>query len=433
LRPIVVIGGGPAGIAAACHLAEQGQPVILFEGSARLGGRAASFNYERMNAEIDYGQHVSMRCCTETVRLLKLLGTADSLRFQRRLSVPVTLGKTRSPLFSFPALGRFSLMPSLLRYRHLSWPERFSAIRFGVQLTRNPPGDKLFSHWLSAGGQTERSIRRLWNPVCIASLNGTVNSVSAQATAFLFRQAFLSPHGADLGLFTAPLSQVFSHAIPFLNARAGEVMLRSPVKRIIIEGTTATGIELSTGEKIKTAAIIATLPPSSLLPLLPQGLSNDRYFNQMAQIPSSPIVNLHLWFDRPVMSGRFLIAVESPIQAVFDVTKIHENPGPPFHVVISQSAAVDWISRPMEGIKRTLIPAVDEILPLASSASLVHALVTKFPTATFLPAPKTEKMRPRQRSPLASLFIAGDYTATGWPSTIEGAIRSGISAAKLTA
>jgi len=345
----------------------------------------------------------------------------------------VTLGKTRSPLFSVPALGPFSLLPSLLRYRHLSWRERFSALRFGAQLMRRPPGDELFSHWLSTERQTERSIRRLWNPICIAALNGTVNSVSAQAAAFLFRHAFLKSHGADLGLFTAPLSQIFSHAIPFLNARAGEVMLRSPVKKIIIEGRTATGIKLATGEKIKTAAIIAALPPSSLLPILPQGLSNDRYFKGMARIPSSPIVNLHLWFDRPVMSVRFLIAVEFPIQAVFNVTKIHEKSGPPFHIVISQSAAANWINLPMEEIKRALISAVGEILPLVNNAPLVHTLVTKFPTATFLPGPKTEKIRPPQQSPLASLFIAGDYTATGWPSTIEGAIRSGISAAKLAA
>jgi len=150
----------------------------------------------------------------------------------------------------------------------------------------------------------------------------------------------------------------------------------------------------------------------------------------MKKIRFSPIVNLHLWFDRPVMEEPFLVVIDSPVQAVFDVSRIQGKEGPT-HVVLSQSAARDLINRPNEEIRNQLLAALEELFPAVRTAKLLDALVIRHPRATFLPTPGSEALRSEAKTPINGLFLAGDYTATGWPSTIEGAVRSGRAAAAL--
>jgi len=431
MKRIVVIGGGAAGIAAACKLAEQGAKVLLLERSPRLGGRAASFTHQRANEEIDYGHHVLMRCCTQTVDLLTGLGMAEAVFFQSRLRVPIVCGSDRTMLSSIPLPGPLHLLPSLLGYRLLTLRERLGVARAAAALLlQSSAENRTFGKWLRDHRQGSKSVKHLWEPICIATLNAHVDQVSAAAAAKVFKDGFFTPHGADLGLFTLPLSRIFAKAIPYLHARGGEVRLKARVEKILIENGRATGVLLSIGEQVESSGIIAAVPPPDLLSLLPQEVAKSSPFDMTSQMRWSPIVNLHLWYDRPVMDEPFLIAVESSVQAIFNVSQIQERDGHT-HIVLSQSAAQDLINLPNEEIRDRLLAALEELLPAVRTAQLLDSLVIRHPRATFLPTPGSETQRPEAKAPIDGLFLAGDHTATGWPSTLEGAVRSGRTAADL--
>ncbi len=430
MKQVIVIGGGAAGIAAACRLAECGIEVLLLERLPRMGGRAASFIHHRMGEEIDYGQHVLMRCCTGTIELLDDLGILDRVFFQPRLRVPIVCSTKRMMLASTPLPGPLHLVPGLLGYRLVNLSERLGLARAGLAfLVQDPPENLPFSEWLQDNGQGPRAIRRLWDPICVAMLNDHVEAVSASAAAMVIKEGFLRPCGAAIGLFTAPLSRIFSAAMPFIQARGGSVRLKAPVERILIEHGRACGVQLTSGDQISAEGVVVAIPPTNLLPLLPQESAEVPYFAAMTQLHWSPIVNLHLWFSDPVMEEPFIIAVDSPVQAIFNISRIHRKGGPT-HIILSQSAAQEWIGLPNEEIRDQLLAALEKVLPAIRTTRLLDALVIKHPRATFPPAPRSESLRPKTQTPIGRLFLAGDFTATGWPSTLEGAVRSGRVAAE---
>jgi|LZCG01.1.fsa_nt_gb squalene-associated FAD-dependent desaturase len=429
MKPVIIIGGGPAGIAAACALADRGRKTILLERSARLGGRAASFIYAAMNEEIDYGQHVLMRCCTASIDLLHQLGIERAVSFQERLEIPLACGSERSLLTSSPLPGPLHLLPSLMRYRAISYRERTAVLRASLSLLiRDPQEERTFADWLRRHGQRESVITRLWEPVSIATLNERSPAVSARAARKVFKDGFFRPGGANMGFFTLPLSRIFVAAVPFLSARGGEVRLNAAVQRVLVEKGRVKGIELATGERIEANEVIAAIPPFDLLPILPEAIAGEGFFRCIEKMRFSPIVNLHLWFDRPVMEELFLIAVDSPLQAIFDLTRIQRREGPN-HIVLSQSAAREWVDLPVTSIKEQLLSALSALLPTVRKARLLDGLVIKSKRATFIPSPRSEPLRPGPQGPIKGLILAGDYTQTGWPSTIEGAVRSGRNAA----
>ena len=430
MKNVVIIGGGAAGIAAACRLAEQGAKVLLLERSPHLGGRAASFTHHRVNEKIDYGHHVLLRCCTHTLALLEHLGMRKAVAFQPRLRVPMTDGSDAVVLKSVALPGPFHLLPGLLRYRLLTFKQRLGVARAAAALLQQPPAEnRSFEKWLRDHQQGATSLKRLWEPICVATLNAHTDTVSIAAAVKVFKDGFFTAHGADLGLFTLPLSRIFAAAIPFLQSCGGEIRLKARVEKILIENGVASGVRLSTGEQVESSGIITAVPPFDLLPLLPQEVAEAATFATLTQIRWSPILNLHLWFDRPVMDEPFLIAVESAVQAIFNISQIQARDAHS-HIVLSQSAAQDLINLPNEEIRDQLLAALEKILPAVRTARLLDTLVIKHPRATFLPAPRSESLRPKAQTPIDRLFLAGDFTATGWPSTLEGAVRSGRVAAE---
>jgi len=431
MNRVVIIGGGMAGVTAACSLAKQGINVLLFEGAPRLGGRASSFYHRGMNEWVDYGQHVLMRSCTETMAFLSQVGAADGTCFQQRLRIPLVRGSQKSMLASMPLPGPLHLVPSLVRYRHLSLFQRLRVTRGALHLLLSRiPENVTFADWLRKHGQPPITIARVWDPICVATLNEHAHTVSASAAGVVFNKGFLTPHGADLGLFTVSLFHIFERAESFLRDHGAKVQTNSLVRRILVKGKRVTGIELDSGERIETEFVIAAVPPHNLHPLLPRAVATDEYFAVMSDIPFSPIVNLHLWFDRVVMKERFVIAIDSPLQAIFNLTEIHKEKPQANHLVISQSAASEWISKTTDEIKEALIGALSKELLAVSQAHILTALVIKHRRAAIRLAPGIEALRPRSTTPIDGLLLAGDYTATGWPSTLEGAARSGLIAAR---
>ncbi len=429
MKPVVVIGGGPAGIASAIYLSQKGVKTLLVERSARLGGRAASFFFPRMREEVDYGQHVLMRCCKDSIRLLELLGQKDAVSFQPRLDIVLSDEEKKINIKSSPLIGPLHILPSLLFYSFLTVSERMRVMRAGLSLLLKDAGETSFGEWLSFHGQTTRAINLLWDPICVATLNAHVHDVSASIAQLVFQKGFFRPHGADIGLFKKPLSEIFSSAIPFVKNRRGEVFLGSSARRIAVDDGQVQGVEMSNGEVIQAIAVISAVSHTDLGSLLPESALQDHFFGWLLQIQDSPIVDVHLWFDCQVMEELFVVGLSTMSQAVFDVSAIHGDLDK-HHITVSRSAATALINMPVQKIVELTLSGIEKLLPLSRNAKLLDSLVIKSKKATFVPSPRIDTVRPPNIAPIRGLFLAGDYTATAWPSTIEGAIRSGMNAAE---
>jgi len=447
---VVVIGGGFAGIAAACRLAGDGHRPILLERAPRLGGRAASFRDRISGEDVDYGHHVSMRCCTATHGFLQRIGAASAVRYQSELSVPILCGGDRADLRSTPLLpGALHLGPALLRYRCLAARDRVAVTRAAAGLLFSRRKSAPFGEWLRAHGQSARAIERLWDPICVATLNAHVDDVDLQAARKVFRDGFFSPDGAGLGLFTTPLTRIFDAARDYVESHNGEIHTSVAVRRICVDRGGVGAIDLDAGGTLETSAVVAAVPPWDLVSLVSESPLKAT-LEATAGLAWSPIVNVHVWFDRPIMEDDLLVAVDSPLQFLFNVSRLHfpngsrtgegrspDRPSPKqlrpmdeaAHVVVSQSAADPWIDRPAAEIAAELIGALGELIPSVRAADVTRRLVIKHRRATFVPAPGADDHRPSARTLIDGLYLAGDWTAIGWPSTIEGAIRSGIAAA----
>ncbi len=431
---VVVIGGGFSGAAAACRLSGEGRRPLLLERAPRLGGRAASFQLADAGETVDYGHHVLMQCCTAATGFLLRIGMPDTVQFQSRLAIPIASPDATAVLRSSLLPGILHLAPALLRYRVLSFPDRLRTIQAGLTLSlhggeKDPP----FGNWLANHGQTEATIRCLWDPISIATLNAPTSAVGLHAARKVFRDAFFHADGANMGFFTVALSQIFEAARDYIEQRGGAIRLSAPVRQLIVEDGCIRGVQLVTGETIECTAAVCAVPPAEFARLVreKEDAALDRLIARAAQIRWAPIVNLHVWFDRPVLDHAFVVAVNSPVQALFDVTQLHREPlrDGVTHLVFSQSAADEWLEHPNAVIVQLLLAELSKLLPSAREAGLKRTLVVRHPQATFIPQPEADQLRPPSKTPIRGLYLAGDWTATGWPSTIEGAVRSGIAAA----
>ena len=452
---VVVVGGGFAGMAAACRLSGDGHSVTLLEASLRLGGRAASF--ERRGETLDDGQHVLLRACGAAQGFLERIGASDAVSFQESLAIPLLFDGERSVLRSWPLPGIAHLLPALLGYKPLSGRERVAASRAGLALWASRASrDEVFAAWLIRHGQTERIIRRLWDPIVIAALNAHADAVSLSAARRVFREAFFIPHGADMGLFAVPLGDVFDAARRYLEARHGSVELGSRVERVLIASCRATGVQLADSRTMEADAVIVAVPPDSLAELTSGVVELGPVVGAAQRLEWASIVNAHLTFDRRVLEDAFAVGIDSPVQAVFVRRAAASNSAPVQEtlgrgaaqaatstlaaapesaaagrqtLVLSQSAAADWIGRSDDEIVAELAAALRDLLPAARDAELVDSLVLRQRRATYIPSPGSDALRPKARTAIPGLYLAGDWTATGWPSTIESAVLSGIYAA----
>jgi len=424
---VVVVGGGFAGMAAACRLAGDGHEVVVCERAPRLGGRAASF--ERRGETLDYGQHVLLRACGAAQGFLERIGASHAVSFQDSLAIPLLFDGERTVLRSWPLPGIAHLLPGLLGYRPLNGRERLAAARAGLALwASRSPCEETFEQWLVRHRQTDRIIRRFWDPIVIATLNAPSSAVSFRAAHHVFREVFFVPHGADMGLFTVPLDDAFQAARRYLEARGGIVELGCPAGAVSVSGGRAYGVRLSTGREITGDAVIVAVSPEALAELTSKVSELGPVVGAAQRLEWAPIVNVHLAFDRKVLSDPFAIAIDSRVQVIFSRGGAAAEHGRQ-SLVLSQGAAAEWIDRPDDEVVGRLTQALRDLLPAARDAVLLDSLVLRHRQATFVPAPGSDALRPKSRTPLAGLYLAGDWTATDWPSTIESAVLSGIYAA----
>ena len=437
---VAVLGGGLAGLSAARCAIERGYSVTLVERRPFLGGRAFSFRDPQVGYEVDNGQHVFMGCCRYYLDFLRALGAVDKTYLQETLRAEVILNGKRGVLASASFLGRLHLLPSFIRYPHISLIEKLLAL-YGmvrVKLTdRVKHGDDLdritFYQWLKRHHQSDRAIDNLWNVIILPMLNDDSRDASADMALMVLQEGLLSaPGNAAIGFARVGLTLLTGEpAQRFLEKQGGKLMLGKAVNALRIEGGRVTDVELPDGSLLQADAYISALPFDVLLQVLPKDVANSPFFSGIAMLTSSPIVGIHLWYDRPIMDEDFVAFLDSPVQWVFNRSMIQgsdQNGGQ--YVCISVSGAWDYVDRPKEELRELFASEMERLFPKARGAQIRRHLVVKQPQATFRSIPGASEHRPSQITPISNLFLAGEWTSTGWPSTMEGAVRSGVMAAE---
>ncbi|MDX6312260.1 MAG: hypothetical protein QOF44_1724 [Streptomyces sp.] len=436
----VVVGGGLAGTSAALALADAGLRVTLLEGRPRLGGLA--FSFKRGDLTVDNGQHVFLRCCVAYLRFLDRIGAADLVTLQDRLDVPVLdaeglrLGRLRRTALPVP----LHLAASLATYPHLSLTERASVGRAALALRglnpRDPALDAVdFGSWLREHGQSPRTVEALWDLVGIATLNATAADASLGLAAMVFKTGLLSdPGAADIGWASAPLGELHDgRAREALDKAGVRTVLRARASRVAREGDGPWEVEAETGpgraERITADAVVLAVPQRETYDLLPEGALDDP--EALLRIGTAPILNVHVIYDRKVLRQRFFAAIGSPVQWVFDRTE-HSgmNPDEGQYIALSQSAAQDEIDLPVAELRDRYLPELERLLPAARGATVRDFFVTRERTATFAPTPGVGALRPGPHTRAPGVYLAGAWTATGWPATMESAVRSGLQASR---
>jgi len=436
---VIIVGGGLAGLSAACELADHGCRVVLTERRPSLGGRARSFPDPQGRGEVDNGQHVFLKCCTYYIRFLQRLGVWDKTRLQKRLRVTVIDPRRGAGTLAGSSLpAPFHLLPSFLRFRHLSPLDKVRAayamlsILFSDRTKNNDLDSISFYRWLKNHGQSEAAIDRFWNLIGLATLNDNVRRVSADLAMMVFQEGFLKrADGANVGYAAVGLtSLVDREARRYIEERGGRVLLSQKTEELLLEGERIAGVRLADGTVLRGECYVCALPHRMLLAVIPASLRADPFFQRASKLTTSSIVNIHLWYDRPVMDLDFAAFVNSDVQWVFNKSKMWHLAGDSQYLDISLSGARHYIDLPNEELAERFTHELRRLFPKARQARVERCLVVKQPQATFAAVPGSAKHRLPCRTSIENLFLAGDWTATGWPATMESAVRSGLACAR---
>ena len=438
---VAIVGGGLAGISAAIELLDAGVRVTLFERRAHLGG--ATWSFTRNGRNFDNGQHVYLRCCTAYRRLLDRLGTADDAPLQDRLSIPVLSPRVGAdPLVS--VITRSSLPAplhlgaSLATYRHLRIGDRMRlghALRALLAASVVDPmlDSETFGAFLRRHGQSDAAITRLWDLITLPTTNLRSDEVSAAVAIKVFKTGLLEEaDAADIGWSRVSLRALHGDpAQTLLERRGAKVEVRATVESVVVDDvsdkSSARGLIVD-GSSVDADAIVLAVPHEQAAALAPKSAALD--VDGLSRLGSSPIVDVHLVYAARVMNFEIAAALDSPVQFIFDATSSSgESPGGVQSLAISISGADCEIGERPEVLIDRYQRAVEELFPLARTTELLDAVVSREHHATFRAAPGTAALRPGPATALSNLFVAGAWTDTGWPATMEGAVRSGNGAA----
>jgi squalene synthase HpnD len=431
-KKVTVLGAGYAGLAAAAELVLRGHDVTLIEGRALLGGRAHSFVDTKTGLVLDNGQHIFMGCYHESLALLKELGVSDRLYAPPRIDVPFASEKGRSRMVAI-APDPLHLLSALLNFGELTTADKWAATKLALRmrLGGEPRADETVAAWMNRWGQTPNLVRALWEPLCIAALNEPVATGSATLFATVIRRSFLAgAKDSSIFLSRVGLSELFAPEVKRLLAMCkGTLRTSAMVAGLDFKDGKLREIQFNDGSTMQPQAVVSALPWNVLRGLLPK---ESKLAQACAQIADAPIVSLHLWLDRPILNEPFIGLLDSPVHWVFSRDHIHgPNPaGQEGHVITAVvSGARDLIEKTGPELEELTLREIARFLPEARGVRLLHRMVYKARSATFAATPETEPLRPGSTTEWSNLWLAGDWTNTGYPATIEGAIASGNRAA----
>jgi squalene-associated FAD-dependent desaturase len=432
---VTVIGGGVAGLAAACALSDSGYKVRLLERRPYVGGRASSYEHPGTGEVIDNCQHILLGCCTNLIDLYRRLDLRNEIFWSGTITF-LEPGGRRSTLAASSWPAPLHTASSFLGAQCFTFADKITIARGILGFMRDVPRDseENFAQWLRRHRQTARTVQRFWHPVLASALNEEPEYISVRYAAKVFREAFLfSADGGRMGIPRLPLSDLYSRAIEYVQARGGEVQLRANVEGL--EHRDGQWIVRSTRETFASDKVVFALPfeaLAKLLPSMPENAEGKALGERLTQFRHSPITSVHLWFDREITELTHAALLDTTIQWLYNKSKIHRDsskgPGSSVELVISASKAL--VAAQRQEIVDLAMRELAMFFPVVKEAVLLKAAVTKEVYATYSIRPLLDGIRPSARSPWPSAYLAGDWTATGWPSTMESGVRSGYLAAE---
>jgi zeta-carotene desaturase len=436
---VAVVGGGVAGLAAACVLAQDGYSVELFERRPYVGGRASSYQHPGVGEVIDNCQHIVLGCCTNILDLLRRAGAEDAMRWSGGITFLEPGGRqTKLKPARLPA--PLHSTPSFLTAKALRLRDKVAIARAIAAFLRGsrPEDDRRnFADWLHSTGQTKRAIEHFWKPVLFSALNEDPDRISLRYAAKVFREAFLfSAEAGRMGVPRVPLSEMYGQVAAVIERAGGKVHLRSTVEALCCDEATGQW-RLRAGEQTENFdAIVLALSfegMQKLLPALPEGAPRTRLERLLGGFSHSPLTGVHLWFDREITQLEHAVLLDTTMQWLYNTSRIQPErqslrDGHLIELVVSASKSLVPMDR--QAIIDLAVRELTLFFPAMGEARLLKAAVVKEVRATYSIVPGLDELRPGAESGWPGLMLAGDWTATGWPSTMEGAARSGYLAAE---
>jgi zeta-carotene desaturase len=428
---VAVAGGGLAGLAAACALAETGFRVTVFEKRPFLGGRASSYEHPGTGEVIDNCQHVLFRSCTNLIEFYERIGVRDRIRWFDQMTF-IEPGGRASVMHTSPLPAPLHTAPSFLRFPFLNATDKLTIARALLPLMLTTPRDtgQSFAHWLEQRGQTPRAIARFWKPILVSALSEDLDRISISYAAQVVRESMKSPAARHMG--------------------GGELHFRSPVSTFQPESAKA-HLQFTDPKSLDPKLIhetsqreeafdylVLALPFDGLERVLPESPESAHLRELLSHFESSPITGIHLWFDRPISDLDHAVLLDRTVQWMFHKSRLQSNrvltgdgvqiERSYIELVVSSSKSL--IQKSRADIVDLALSEVREFFPAARDAKLIKSTVIKEVHATYSPRPGIDAYRPPATTVWPRVFLAGDWTATGWPATMEGAVRSGYLAAE---
>jgi len=429
---VAIAGGGLAGLAAGCALADAGFRVTLIEKRPFVGGRASSYEHPGTGEVVDNCQHVLLGCCTNLIDFYRRIGVEDKIGWYDRLYF-IEPGGRRSEIAPSWLPPPFHTAPSFLKASSLGLGDKLVIARAMMSIAQQLPRDtgETFMQWLKRNRQTERAIERFWKVILVSALNEDLERMSVYYAAQVFREAFLkSREGGRMGVPRVPLTELYGAAAEYIRGRGGEVRLRTQVESFRAEPA---GVRLCVnGAEMACDFAVLAVPFDALARLLPENAAAGPLAEMIAHFGTSPITGIHLWFDREITDLDHAVLLDRTIQWMFHKSRLLERSGPSYvELVVSSSKAL--VEKPRGEIIEMAFGELGEFFPAAREAKLVKATVIKEVHATYSALPGSDAYRPPAATGWPRVFLAGDWTRTGWPATMEGAVRSGYLAADAVA
>lgn len=434
-KRVIVVGGGLAGLAASVAIADAGIPVLLLESRPRLGGRASSFVDQTTGELIDNCQHVAMGCCTNLHDFCNRLGLTDLLRTEPSLTFIGPEGQ-QSRFAAGPLPAPLHLTGAFARLGFLTWGEKLSlAGALKALACDHSAANRSFADWLREHNQSERLMERFWSVVLVSALSETLDRIDVAYARKVFVDGFMTHRdGWTVQIPQSPLDELYgSRVTRWLRERGGEVRLQAGVAELVAEeGGPVRMVRLRSGEEIPGDEFVLAVPCERVAAVAPEALRSHSVVTSLAEIEAAPISSVHLWFDREITELPHAVLVGRLSQWMFNRHRILGRTGDvesfEYQVVISASRMLAGESR--EDTISRVVGELSDIWPQVAQARLQHARIVTEHRAVFSVKPGTDSLRPVQQSPIPNLQFAGDWTKTGWPATMEGAVRSGYLAAE---
>jgi len=429
---VAIAGGGLAGLAAGCALSSVGFRVTLFERRPYLGGRASSYEHPGTGEIVDNCQHVLLGCCTNLIDFYRRTGVDQRIRWYDDLTF-LEPGGRASAIRSSALPAPLHAAPAFLSARCLSFRDKLAIGRAMAALAPSPPAERgeTFLAWLQRHGQTPQAIDRFWKTILVSALNEDLERVSVPYAAQVIRESFLKSAAAGrMGVPTVPLTELYSAAGDTIRARGGEVQFRTAV-----ESFRAQPSEVSVtinGQERKFDYLLLAVPFDAVARLLPDSPDSRSLSDMLDRFETSPITGIHLWFDRSICDLDHAVLLDRTIQWMFHKSRLIEARGNTdasyIELVVSSSRSL--VEKSRGEIVDLAARELADFFPVVRQAKLLKATVIKEVHATYSPVPGVDQYRPRPETAWPRVCLAGDFVASGWPATMEGAVRSGYMAAE---